>query len=78
MPHKSLAITKSFSSPCIFHRGDKDSKNNRIQVPQSSDPREVASRVKPSAGAPQRYVKQDTSRFSFKCNERAERRKEAS
>ncbi|KAL1553651.1 protein WVD2-like 7 [Salvia divinorum] len=57
-------------------RGDKDSKNKRIQVPRSSGLREVPSRVKPSAGVPQRYVKQDTSRFSFKCNERAERRKE--
>ncbi|XP_047968571.1 protein WVD2-like 7 [Salvia hispanica] len=52
-------------------RGDKESRNKRTQVPRPSALTEVCSRVKP-----QRYVKQDTSRFSFKCNERAERRKE--
>ncbi|XP_057765899.1 protein WVD2-like 7 isoform X2 [Salvia miltiorrhiza] len=64
-------------------RGDKESRNKGIQVPRSSALREGPSRVHQSedrmksvAGAPQRYIKQDTSRFSFKCNERAERRKE--
>lgn len=70
-------ITKAFFSlPCIFRRGDKESRNKQTRVPRSSALREAPSRVKPAGGASQRYVKQDTSRFSFKCNERAERRRE--
>lgn len=64
-------------------RGEKESRNKRIQVPRSSALREVPSRVRQSesrikraVGVPQRCMKQDSSRFSFKCNERAERRKQ--
>ncbi|KAH6765035.1 hypothetical protein C2S52_014046 [Perilla frutescens var. hirtella] len=32
--------------------------------------------IKPAVGMPQQSIKQDNSRFSFKCNERAERRKQ--
>ncbi|KAH6827768.1 hypothetical protein C2S53_011845 [Perilla frutescens var. hirtella] len=64
-------------------RGEKESRNRRIQVPRSSSLREVPSRVhqsenriKPAVSMPQRSIKQDNSRFGFKCNERAERRKQ--
>ncbi|XP_042036703.1 protein WVD2-like 7 isoform X2 [Salvia splendens] len=59
-----------------IRRGDKESRNKRTRVPRSCALREAPSRVKPAGGAPQRFVKQDTYRFSFKCNARAERRKE--
>lgn len=64
-------------------RDEKESRNKRSQVPRSSALREVPSRVlqsesriKPAVGVPQRCTRQDSSKFSFKCNERAERRKQ--
>ncbi|KAI3466996.1 hypothetical protein Pfo_023659 [Paulownia fortunei] len=61
-------------------RGGKESRNKRIEEPQSSTLRKVSSisenRIKPAVGMTQQFIKQDSSRFSFKCNERAEKRKE--
>ncbi|XP_011075665.1 protein WVD2-like 7 isoform X2 [Sesamum indicum] len=64
-------------------RGEKESINKKMTEPQSSTwPKgssrvyQRANRVRPAAGKIEPSTKQDSSRFSFKCNERAERRKE--
>ncbi|KAK4409694.1 hypothetical protein Sango_0042400 [Sesamum angolense] len=65
-------------------RGEKESRNRKMTEPQSSTLQkgssrvyQRANRVRPAAGKTEPSTKQDSSRFSFKCNERAERRKEA-
>ncbi|KAL0463480.1 UNVERIFIED_CONTAM: hypothetical protein Slati_0235600 [Sesamum latifolium] len=65
-------------------RGENESRNRKMTEPQSSMLHkgssrvyQRANRVRPAAGKTEPSTKQDSSRFSFKCNERAERRKEA-
>ncbi|KAK4430298.1 protein WVD2-like 7 [Sesamum alatum] len=64
-------------------RGEKESRNRRMTEPQSSILQkgssrvyQRANRVRPAAGTTEPSTKQDSTRFSFKCNERAERRKQ--
>ncbi|PIN25987.1 hypothetical protein CDL12_01266 [Handroanthus impetiginosus] len=65
-------------------RGEIESRNRRIAEPQSSTLRKDSSRVyqrtnrvNPAAGTTKLSTKRDKSRSSYKCNERAERKKEA-
>ncbi|KAG8382779.1 hypothetical protein BUALT_Bualt05G0112800 [Buddleja alternifolia] len=62
---------------------EKESRNRTIVEPKSSRSQKVSSivhksanRVKPSVGSTKPGSRQDISRFRFKCDERAQRRKE--
>ncbi|KAL8035073.1 hypothetical protein ABFX02_12G073500 [Erythranthe guttata] len=67
-------------------RGEKESKNRGIEETRSASSllrkvpnrvHESENRIKPAVGISQTRIKHDTSsRFGFKCNERAEKRKE--
>ncbi|KAL8463610.1 hypothetical protein ACS0TY_033538 [Phlomoides rotata] len=59
-------------------RGEKESRNRGTEVLRKLPSRvhQTENRIKPAVSSTQPCIKQENSRFRFKCNERAERRRE--